>query len=311
MAQGCILPLTTRDSIDLRLSLQYPDTQRTILAAGEAIGNKNKYAYCEAVSYPLANPNDPAHKVFVDYVLRNVQDNDVIREDYVTALPKAVADIAKQTKDILGLVTPSLGKGATANDKTLAHRTRGDAFAYELLGTAELLRMNNVHNTGSNATNGGPQLRIFDTDRLDLGVRFNTGHQRNGEECGLFLPTSKEITKRSQTFEADLLVRRNVGPPLHEQVYTIGVDFKHSRSSSSYSTNPKNFERKVDDVAQGILKGELGLGEYHYVTNGYFDAPFKEAVLRANERIISDQKQRGGETLAKISLHERVQYPLE
>ena len=44
--------------------MQDPNTQRAILAAGEAIGNRDKYDYCDAVTYPLANPDDAAHKVF-------------------------------------------------------------------------------------------------------------------------------------------------------------------------------------------------------------------------------------------------------
>jgi hypothetical protein len=310
MAQGCILPVTSRDSQELRRSLQDPNTQRAILAAGEAIDNRDKYAYCDAVTYPLADPADPAHKVFVDYVLRNVGANEVIDESYAQALPTAVHLIAQQTKDILGLVTPSLGKRASANDKTLKHRTRGDAFAYELLGTAEVIRLNETAHSGSRATNGGPELRVFDKDRLDLGVRFNTGHRRNGEESGLFRPTSKQITGQHETFEADLLIRRNVGNDGAQKVYTVGVDFKHSRSATSYSTNRQDFAGKINDVTQGILKGELGLAEYHYVTNGYFDDPFKEAVARANETIMAHQRKNAETVCPKIALHERLQFPL-
>jgi len=232
MAQGCILPVTSRDSQELRRSLQDPSTQRAILAAGEAIDNRDKYAYCDAVTYPLANPDDAAHKVFVDYVLRNVEGNEVIHKSYVQALPKAVVTIARQTKDVLGLVTPSVGKRASANDQTLKHRTRGDAFAYELLGMAELIRLNETVQSGSHAANNGPELRVYKTDRIDLGVRFNTGNRRNGEESGIFRPTSKQITRQSETFEADLLIRRNVGSGLAQKVRTIGVDFKHSRNST-------------------------------------------------------------------------------
>jgi hypothetical protein len=310
MAKGCILPVTARDSADLRRSLQDPETQRIILAAGEAIGNRDKYAYCDAVTYPLADPADPAHKVFAGYVLRNVEGNETINADYSQALPKAMVAIAGQTKDILGLVTPSLGKGATATDKTLKHRTRGDAFAYELLGTAEIIRLNRAHDSGSPSKNGGPELRIFNSDRIDLGVRFNTGFRRNGEERGLFQPTSRQLTGQSETFEADLLIRRNVGNLLDASVYTIGVDFKHSRSATSYSPNPDHFAKKVNDVANGIIKQELGLGEYHYVTNGYFDDPFKEAVARANDLIMEHQRSIGNDIRPRISLHEGLQYPL-
>jgi hypothetical protein len=48
----------------------------------------------------LANPNDAAHKVFVEYVLRNVQGSEVINDPYARALPSAIVLIAKQTKDI-------------------------------------------------------------------------------------------------------------------------------------------------------------------------------------------------------------------
>ena len=305
MAQGCLLPVTTQDSRELRRSLQDPNTQRAILAAGEAIGNRDKYDYCDAVTYPLANPDDAAHKVFVDYILRNVEGNEVISESYARALPSAIVSIARQTKDILGLVTPSLGKRASASDKTLKHRTRGDAFAYELLGTAELIRRNQVSHSGSRAMNDGPEIRVLETDRLDLGVRFNTGHRRSADESGIFRPTSKQITGQSETFEADLLIRRNVRSGLSEEVYTIGVDFKHSRTSTSYSTNSANFARKVHDVAEGVLRAE-----HHYVTNGYFDRPFKDAVAQANENIMAHQRKNGETPCPKISLHEGLQYPL-
>jgi hypothetical protein len=66
----------------------------------------------------------------------------------------------------------------------------------------------------------------------------------------------------------------------------------------------------VDDVAQGIIRRELGLREYHYVTNGYFDSHFKKAVAHANEKIMTHQRQEGMDVCPKISIHEGVQYPL-
>lgn len=115
-----------------------------------------------------------------------------------------------RTKTFWASSQPSVAKRASANDKALKHRTRGDASAYELVGTAEMLRLNEARQTGSRAANGGPELRVFKSDKLDLGGRFNSGNRRNGEEADLFRPTSKEITMKSETFEADLLIRRNV-----------------------------------------------------------------------------------------------------
>jgi len=52
MAQGCILPVTARDTAELRASLKEPQAQRTLAAAGIAVASENAYAYRKAVSCP-------------------------------------------------------------------------------------------------------------------------------------------------------------------------------------------------------------------------------------------------------------------
>lgn len=308
MAQGCILPVTARDTAELRASLKEPQAQRTLAAAGMAVASENAYAYRKAVSYPLSDPDNPAHKVFVEYVLRNVAGNESISDNYRQALPRALVTVAEQTPDILGLATPSRGKGASALAKTLGHRTRGDAFAYELLGTAEVVRMNNVHNAGYQSLNGGPELRIFNTDRLDLGVRFQASYWKGGEAQGLFRPTSPRNTNRDrETFEADLLIRRGEET---DDPTTIGVDFKHARHSGAYAGNPRDFRSQIQGVVNGILTGDMFLKEFHYVTNGCFNPDIREAVEEGNNKIIDALRERGEEASPRISLHERVQFPL-
>lgn len=171
VAQGCILPLSVEDSRQLRASLREPLAQKAIWGAARALRQQDAISYAKNVTYPLIDPKHPAHRAFVETLLRNVAGNESILSNYARALPLALTIVAQQTPDVTGLVHGSYGKGATALARNLAHSTKGDAFAYELLGTAELIRLNRVLDQGSQPINDGPALRIWDDDRLDLGVR--------------------------------------------------------------------------------------------------------------------------------------------
>lgn len=292
MAQGCILPLSVEDSRQLRASLREPLAQKAIWGAARALSQRDAVAYAKYVTYPLIDPKHPAHRAFVETVLANVAGNASILDNYAQALPWALTIIAQQTPDIMGLVHRSHGKGATALTSNLKHSKLGDAFAYELLGTAELIRLNRSDDRGSQPINDGPELRIFDDDRLDLGVRLPAGRD-------LFRPAGTGANKYRQTCEADAFVFRGD--------HTVGIDLKHARDGGSYAGDMDSSQSQLEAIANGILADDaFQLREFHFVTNGVFEATFVAAVERVNAQITAVT----GDA-PPIGLHQHVQFPLE
>lgn len=303
MAQGCILPVSAEDARQLRGSLSSPLAQRALWNVDRALEQRDAIAFVKKATYPLIDPDHPAHDVFVETVLSNVAGNKSISDRYVGALPTALTLVAQQTPDVLGLMAPSHGRGATALTKNLAHSTRGDAFAYELLGTAELIQRNRNHDRGSIATNGGPELRIFDDDRIDLGVRI-PANARNDDGFieGLFNPAGTGVNKFRETFEADSFIfRKDVFGIEH----AIGIDFKHARDEHSFAGRNEHYQSQLDAIGNGLLTEKLLLQSFHFVTNGEFDPTFVKDVEAMNDRITAITGD-----LPPIGLHEHVQFPL-
>ena len=239
----------------------------------------------EKVTYPLSNSSHPAHNVLSAYVLRNTVGNQSIPDAYKRELPKAVADIAKITPNVLGLVKPARNWEQTTSIDApgkLGHKTRGAGFAYELLGTAALI------NRESKAKNTGVSLKIYSTNRIDLGIKLQASYPFADKE----LPTQP---KRGTT-EADLFIS-------HPTIFghkNIGVDFKHSMNSGRYSGQITTSEIEGRKIA--LMTGEIA--EFHYVTNGTFPEPVTKAFDKANSEILDEK----GKEVGLISYHEHVRY---
>lgn len=239
----------------------------------------------EKVTYPLSDPSHPAHKVFSAYVLRNAVSNQSIPDTYKQELPKAVADIAKINPTVLGLVKPARNWGQTTSIDApgkLGHKTRGAGFAYEILGTAALI------NKESKTKNTGVSLKIYSTDRPDLGFKLQASY--------LFADKELPSQPKRGTTEADLFISRPTGIG-HKN---IGVDFKHSMNSGRYSGQITTSEIEGRKIA--LMTGEIA--EFHYVTNGTFPEPVTKAFDKANREILDEK----GKEVGLISYHEHVRY---
>jgi len=239
----------------------------------------------EKVTYPLSDPSHPAHKVFSAYVLRNAVSNQSIPDTYKQELPKAVADIARINPTVLGLVKPARNWGQTTSIDApgkLGHKTRGAGFAYEILGTAALI------NKESKTKNTGVSLKIYSTDRPDLGFKLQASY--------LFADKELPSQPKRGTTEADLFISRPTGIG-HKN---IGVDFKHSMNSGRYSGQITTSEIEGRKIA--LMTGEIA--EFHYVTNGTFPEPVTKAFDKANREILDEK----GKEVGLISYHEHVRY---
>lgn len=288
------------NEIDAKAAKLIATFSKTVSLKGDQVPSE----LIKAVTYPLADPNDPAHKIFSETVLRNVAGNEIINEAYKEALPDAVARIAKHTPDVTGLVASSRGRGASSLDKNLKHSTRGDAFAYELLGTAEILRQSGLSGKPMKASNGGRGLFIGKNDRIDLGVKLQADYHSNEVNR----PAGTGIyNKLRTTIEADALISRGA----KTGAAPIAVDFKHTRNNGSCksrdsksSANKQPFKSQLDGIENAIRTGDIG--EFHFVTNGTFadsmKGPIEDLNLKLNESF-----NRSGENL--VSTHEHCRYP--
>lgn len=258
------------------------ESVKDILIAGFTKGMTEK------ITYPLSNSSHPAHNVLSAYVLRNAVGNQSIPDAYKRDLPKAVADIAKITPNVLGLVKPARNWGQTTSIDApgkLGHKTRGAGFAYELLGTAAII------NKESKAKNTGVSLKIYSTDRIDLGIKLQASY--------LFADKELPSQPKRGTVEADLFITRptSIFDGGHKN---IGVDFKHSMNSSTYSGGISTSQ--IDGIKTALGTGEIA--EFHFVTNGTFPESVTKAIDKANCEILDEK----GKDVGLISYHEHVRY---
>jgi hypothetical protein len=304
LAQGCILPFTDRDNAALRASLRDPLARSAFRATDAATEQQDLGRLHRAASYPLSDPSHPAHDLFVGHVLRNVAGNESISDDFKSALPAAILEISRQSPVVSGLVRKSRGRGASAQDKTLKNPRTGNGFAYELLGTAELIRRNRIHSSGSHPVNeGAPRLQIFTGDNIDLGFRFQAGYGAAGKGLGLDRPTATRGGKGFRhTFEADLLITRT--DSMIGDWHTVGVDFKHVGKPGAEVKFDQDSVGQLEGISNAILTGDMNLDSFHFVSNSVFSVDFKEAVKTANQRII--ERSDGDITRPLIGLHENM-----
>ena len=286
MADGCNLYLTKEDLRQIKGSRENRQRIPEIADSIKSLYNgsaKISEERIKKVTYPLSDPIHPAHKVFANYVLQNVSGNQSIPESYKRALPKAVATIAKVTPDALGLVKPARGGGATILTDTLGHKTKGAGFAYEILGTARLIQQESLPKN-SDTTGSRGRLKIYSTDRIDLGYKLTASYPGAQAE----LPHQP----RRRTVEADLFIQRGDG--------YIAVDFKHSMNAGMYSGGISETQLRGWQTA---LSTEP-LKEVHLVTNGAFSQPTKEAIDKINGELTEDGRDE------HIYYHENVRYQI-
>jgi hypothetical protein len=217
-------------------------------------------------------------------VLRNVAGNQSIPDTYKRELPKAVAEIAKINPTVLGLVKPARNWGQTTSIDApgkLGHKTKGDAFAYELLGTASLI------NKGSTAKNTGVSLKIHSTDRPDLGIKFQDSYK--------FTERVLPFQTDRRSIEGDLVI----WPPKDSLRAPIAVDFKHSRNAGEYSKRLE--DSQIERIKQSLMNDVIS--EFHFVTNGTFSEDDAKAIDAANQELL-----KAGHHGGLISYHENVKY---
>jgi len=219
---------------------------------------------------------DGARAVY-ELLKQQIDANTGIPQSLRDQLPQAIHEILTVTPDAMGLVQRAR-PGATPMSRNLMHRTRGAGFAYELVGTAALIR-------GGSVSVHGDGLRIdATTDRLDFGPKAQARHSgaesqfeglisrlidtwmtigaddnelRRRPRNATLLETLPRLARK--TVESDLLICRATDGDFRE----IGVDFKRTaRGRYAGGISPE----QLTGVLIALCTGELH--EFHFVTNG-------------------------------------------
>ena len=224
-------------------------------------------------------------KAYSRDLIRLVEGNTKIPQEYKEQLPKDVAQVLKVCPNAAGLVkamtlrgqhTPMLSRAKLGSDAKSAIGS-----AYELMGTAALISKQ------STPVNHGPKLYIDPAfDKVAFGIKSNMNRQMNA--AGLIeLPTRR-------TIECDILIGQPTALGLGWR--EIGVDFKHGQGGNARYAS-EDLKNQVENVARAIRHGQLH--EYHFVTNTTFGQSFRQVIDDANKSLAAEGHQ-------VIAYHERV-----
>jgi hypothetical protein len=225
----------------------------------------------------LESPNHWLSKRYENRLLTLVEGRDAVPDGHRERLGADLATILRRFPDAAGLV-----KRLTVQDQRRsteprpvrnAHSAIGSA--YELIATASLIR------TGSSPVNAGaPMLHTSGlpyTYDITFGSRSNTVRMQGRDG------TTPEGKSRSIP-DSDLRITRK-GLLTGLTVSEIGVSFAHTWDAGKRHA-PDAAARSVDGAVKAIREREVH--EYHFVTNGTFDATFKAAIDQANEKLVHE-----------------------
>ena len=186
----------------------------------------------------LRTGDDPIIAMLVKEAMANAS----IRSEIKALIPWALTTVAATTPDAIGVYGPARYSGPGPNSLlgNLAHRTRGDAFAAELIVAACLAQARWPDTAGSMSLGAGLN------GRLDFGVKHSAKQGR-------------------RTVESDILVK--------DWAVRRGVDVKYSRTGVYGHVI-------VPTVAAGIKQAIEGreLASFHWVTPGRFAPRVKRAA---------------------------------
>lgn len=159
-------------------------------------------------------------------------------------------------------------------EKPPTHRGPGSTSVdhpYEVLCAAALVQ-------GEVKSSTGHLLKIYSTDRLDLGQKSPSNN---------ILSTAKK-----GTIESDILIQRdNI---LQSKI--IGIDAKYTKETT-YKPKP-GLARQLNGVKSALQDRDIT--EFHFVTNAQFSNTFKTMVENVNRELIADAMIKNNELYSGI-----------
>jgi hypothetical protein len=243
----------------------------------------------------LAKPGHWAHEAFKKELLRSVEQGVKIPDQYREALPRDVAMLLKVCPNIGGFAAAMITRGQSrdpfAARLSSKNKPRALGAAYEIMAAAALCRKESKPaNTGKDRAGNdhkAPKLRIDPVnDKLSFGSKAFLNH-RYSEKLGRVSDRPRRSTESDGHF-----YRPDRGE--------VGIDMKHT---SGPAKGISELRGELKAVAEQIGHGQYN--EFHFVSNGEFSDPFKEAVDKVNNLLI-ERGHRSMEGLVPIAVHEHV-----
>jgi hypothetical protein len=216
----------------------------------------------------LIKPGSEEYRAVRDMLAHVTGGKANMTEKEFAALPSAFRTVLKDHPSALGLFQKISAIWAPGMSAMQQH--------YEILSTAAL-KMNDV------VTISGKSLRIYDTDRVDFGMKFARG----------FVQPSK-----GGTFEADVLIDRPRG--ILESDKTIGIDAKYTQKSHYTSIPWEQLKGIRNNFGQHFE-------EFYFVTNRQFSDPFKSAVQQTNRDLVRDFMENHNRTIDDLPFLTKVE----
>lgn len=203
----------------------------------------------------LANPQHRAYPPLQQKLAAAVGGREKMTDEEYDRLPRAFYVVLQDHPDAMGIfrAMPSYyGPGASAIQEP-----------YEILGAAALM-------TKPRPTSLGRALSITPQDRVDFGLKTAKG---------FFQP------QRYGTIEFDIVVQKPGGVPGIDPGRVVGIDAKHTRTTTYDSTN--GLMRQLEGIRNSFNHGRVH--EFYYVSNGQFGSGFRELVDRTNLNLVKDR----------------------
>ena len=251
MAEGCNLPTTKDDFKQIQNSLEkgLSTDQRKFASSLLRSIQKNNI---KELMLSLNDPENINYQLVNKALVKSFGEGKV-SPHHEAKLNKALYTILKDHPNPQGLF-----------EKPPRHRGPGSTSVdhpYEVLSAAALVQKKFNSSTGHT-------LKIYKTDRLDLGQKSPSTHVLS--------------TVKKNTIESDILINRDRGVLVGADV--IGIDAKYSKGTTYDSTN--GLTRQLDGIKNSLKDGSLT--EFHFVTNVKFSTGFKRMVDDANLDLIAN-----------------------
>lgn len=247
--------------------------QRNAKPCIRALDSKSNYQH-EEVKQQLLKQIDPNEKL-----------SSVYRDQLVTDVAR-VLEICPNAAGIVKALTFRGQKEGMTLMKDIASRgNKAIGSAYELMGTAALGKKTS---TAINTKHSAPSLRInMGKDHVVFGAKSHINSSYPDEKT--------PVLRTRKTIESDIQIGRKTPDGYRE----IGIDFKHVKEAGTKGLDKRKGRdvNQIENVAKAIQSGDLH--EYHFVTNGRFSKPFKEAVDKVNDELVATGND-------PIGLHEYV-----
>jgi hypothetical protein len=151
--------------------------------------------------FPLADPDNPSHELFLGAALPPARANPSIDAALLSRLEAALVRVSQVTPDATGIAGPASwsGPGATGWERTVAHPKRGPAFAEEIITAAALCGhrwpAGNADSVELTITGG--------IDPVDFGIKLLAGHKRRTVEADVLIQSPDGIRAVDVKFATD------------------------------------------------------------------------------------------------------------